>query len=101
MPFVSQWVPAPKNMRIEVYEELPEGFVEQDKIGFSLCGYRTARNSKYDHAYFCRHCNGWIVGLPHDFQENTMVPEQLAGRRGTVTYCRRCGEEIAFVGCWS
>ncbi len=73
MPFVSTWVPAPKNMSLTIHEERP-GLM----------------------AYECRHCGGWIEGSPNSYRENTLAP--LAGRKGRAEYCNRCGSEISFFG---
>lgn len=46
--------------------------------------------------YHCPVCKGWIPGYPDTDEIDTISP--LAGRRGTVELCRRCGEEIGFTG---
>ena len=76
MPYIRQWIPAPVDESLVVYKEKPE----------SQC-------------YECRYCGGWIAGRPNRYHEDTIAP--LAGRRGTVEHCQRCGAEIGFFGMMS
>lgn len=100
MPYRQQYVPAPRNMKLTVYKELPKPFVEEEKDW--LRGYRTARDSDYHMMYFCDHeCKGWIEGHPNQYRVNTLEPTRLAGREGYEYYCLRCDEEIAFFGMMS
>lgn len=101
MPYVQHYVPAPKNMDLKVYPDLPGGYVEE-RI-WLIHGYREARKSgSFDTMYFCDlDCKGWIEGEPNDYPVNTLEPEHLAGRRGREYFCRRCGRQIAFIGLMS
>ena len=74
MPYRAVWFPAPKDESLVVSKEkLPE----------KPC-------------YKCHYCDGWIDGRPYRYKEDTLAP--LAGRRGTASHCRRCGQEIGFSG---
>ena len=73
MPYKMVWVPPEKNENIPVYQERPAG-----------------------PAYHCHHCKGWIKGMESTSEIDTMT--FMAGRRGTVFYCIRCGEETDFLG---
>lgn len=46
--------------------------------------------------YFCPHCNGWVGGWP--LTERVSNLGYLSGRRGTVTRCHGCLEELDFHG---
>lgn len=76
MPYVQTWVPAPRDESIKVYESDPG-----------------------QPSYQCQYCKGWIKGEPNRFREDSLAP--LAGRKGTVLHCIRCGEEINFFGMYS
>lgn len=73
MPYEATWFPAPVDESLVVHLETVSG----------AC-------------YKCRYCGGWIEGQPNQYEEDTLAP--LAGRRGTVKHCRRCGREIGFFG---
>lgn len=73
MPFEQRWVPAPKDETLLVFKVKPVGIY-----------------------YECKYCGGWIEGSTNRYREDTL--SILAGRRGTVEYCRRCGQEINFFG---
>ena len=73
MPFELRWIPAPKDESLIVHKEKLSGPCHE-----------------------CRYCGGWIEGIANSYHENTLAP--LAGRKGTVEYCRRCGREISFFG---
>lgn len=94
MPFEYVWKPAPMNMSLPVFLELPDGFVENYMWSF-IKQIRVASNNRYELIYFCdtRECNGWILGEPIENEEYTI----LSGRNGTAYYCLRCGHEISFV----
>jgi hypothetical protein len=47
-------------------------------------------------SYYCPHCKGWVKGEAGFYQEDSF--SILAGRRGTVESCMRCGNEIGFFG---
>ena len=97
MPWQQTWVPAPKDESIEVLSgtrDLPPQGFELDELYW---GTRTAQKRiPYKTAYHCCFCNGWIEGQPNEFPVNTLGP--LRGRSGIESYCRRCGNEIGFVG---
>lgn len=101
MPFKQVWFDAPKDMSIQVFKDLPEGYTEEDK-GFFAQSFRIAKTEKYSFAYFCNHkeCKGWILKLPNEYEENT-IDGFLSGRKGTAFYCVRCGNEIGFEGMYS
>jgi hypothetical protein len=99
MPFELNWTSAPKNMKLEVFQDPPDGYVEEKDFLFS--SFRMARTSKFEYAYYChwKDCKGWVLGIPNEYEENTMSPNHpLSGRQGTAYYCRRCGREIGFSG---
>lgn len=73
MPYRMQWVPASKDESLIVHDKKPDG-----------------------PCYECHYCGGWIEGRENRYRVNTLAP--LAGRRGTVMHCRRCGNEIDFFG---
>ena len=73
-----QWVPPDRHLELEVFSTRPT----LDKP-----------------FYECYWCRGWIEGEP--MQENVDTIAPLSGRRGTVSYCRRCGKEIGFFGMMS
>ena len=72
MPYVQTWVPAPKDESIVIHETDPG-----------------------KPSYHCPYCKGWIKGKANRFEEDSLAP--LAGRKGTVLHCLRCGEEIDFL----
>ena len=86
--------------------ELPAEYYESELCSPALGGVRLAHlrtpfigmTALTPTLYFCPRCPGWVPGYPGSYDEDTFAPHQLAGRRGTVTYCLRCGEEIAFLG---
>jgi hypothetical protein len=94
MPFEYVWKPAPRDMSLPFFQELPKGFVENYVWSF-IRQIRMAANSKYESAYFCysKECNGWVLGEPMENEEYTI----LSGRDGIAYYCCRCGHEISFV----
>lgn len=98
MPYRQVYEPAPKDLSLAVFKELPAPFVETDERAYFIKPeFRVARDHDLHYMYFCeRECKGWIEGRPNRFTENTLAP--LSGRQGEVYYCRRCGEEIAFFG---
>jgi len=73
MPYELRWVPAPKDESLIVHTERLE-----------------------ETCYRCRYCDGWIEGKPYCSRVDNMA--RLSGRRGTVEYCQRCGQEINFFG---
>ena len=93
------FVPNPSDENIPVLENPPAGFeISNDR------NYKTARipfdqmmesNDTRDF-YYCLHCNGWIEGIPFEHHEDDIGP--LCGRRGIVSSCIRCGNEIGFSG---
>ena len=101
MPYRMVYEPAPKNMELLVYPDLPKEYAEQPH--WLTIPFRWARHTEtYEEMYFCDHdCKGWIEGNPNKYHVNTLEPEHLAGRRGEEFYCRRCGRQIAFVGLMS
>jgi hypothetical protein len=74
MPYVQIWVPAPKDESLVVH----------------------ATKLISGESYHCQFCGGWIDGEPNRFEEDSLAP--LAGRKGTVLHCIRCGYEIDFFG---
>jgi hypothetical protein len=94
MPFEYVWKPAPTDMSLPVFPELPDGFVENYIWSF-IKQIRVARNGSDEPAFFCetRTCTGWILGEPTESEEYAI----LSGRSGTAYYCLRCGHEISFV----
>ncbi len=94
MPWQQQWVEAPKDLRLPVLAELPDGVRE---LEFPF-GYKEAYGQGR-RFYSCRYCGGWIEGQPNSFPVNTLGP--LSGRQGTEYHCRRCGEQIHFDGIMS
>lgn len=98
MPYEQHWVPAPKDKSLP----LLEGDKENPPFGFALDerfwmgSFATAKDLSFERAYFCRHCGGWISGLPNHYRVNTLGV--LSGRQGTEYHCRRCGEKIGFRG---
>ena len=102
MPYRHQWFDAPKDSSLTIHNQLPEG-VEEGRLSF---GHNMREASghvgdRYMFFHFCKRCGGWIEGQPNAFEINTLNPSQLAGRKGTEYFCRRCGEQIAFMGMMS
>jgi hypothetical protein len=93
MPYRKQWFDAPKDMNLKVYQSCPEGYGEYS-IGITLFHFGVSPSGKL--AYRCRWCEGWIIGKPSEYEENTI--EVLSGRKGWASYCIRCGKEIDFFG---
>ena len=96
MPYVTRWEAAPNDMNIILLKEKPSntndaGFIldSNGKVQYS----RSGQPSRY---HYCQYCKGWIMGEPNRYKENTLAP--LAGRKGTVEHCIRCGGEINFFG---
>lgn len=105
MPYKQVWFDASKDENIEVYRDLPPEYHERK---FGLWGVKQAelnveywKDDKELWMYECHHCNGWIKGEPNKYEINTLRPSQLAGRQGTEFYCRRCGNQIGFMGIMS
>lgn len=102
MPWRQVYEPAPKNERLPILENLPNGVEEKS---FSLSAIREAWGhptpETFASYYHCYRCGGWIEGQPNSYQVNTLNPAMLAGRQGTEYYCRRCGEQIGFDGLMS
>jgi len=73
MPYTQIWIPAPTDKSLIVYKTDPGEL-----------------------SYYCKYCKGWIKGEPNRYQEDTLAP--LAGRKGAVEHCIRCGNEINFFG---
>lgn len=96
----------PLDESIIVHESLPEGF----EVVNEIYNYKVGRipfeklieaNDKKQPVdirmfYNCRFCKGWIDGHPYEHYESDLGP--LCGRRGYVSSCIRCGNEIAFCG---
>lgn len=96
MPYRMVYEPAPKHLSMPVLKALPDGIHE---LRFSFNGIREASGMVDDHIenyHFCPRCGGWIEGSVNEYEVNTMGP--LSGRQGTEYYCRRCGEEIGYIG---
>lgn len=105
MPWKQVYVPPPQDMSLRVWHknELPPN-VRFETIGLGFRQFAEATvfgHDTFQHWYECRHCNGWIEGYANQFDVNTLDSSRLAGRRGTEWYCRRCGEQIAFIGLMS
>lgn len=83
------WTSPTGNPNLDVLKEQPGQLIPFD-LGVKEC---TAGGKWY---YFCPECDGWIEGHAIEKKEDTLAP--LAGRRGTVSYCRRCAKQIAFFG---
>lgn len=94
MPYEYVWKPAPRNLNLPIFNELPNEFVENYVWGF-VKQIKVASNKRSELTYFChsKECNGWILGEPMENEEYTI----LSGRDGTAYYCCRCGCEISFV----
>ena len=94
MPYQYVWKPAPRDLNLPIFNELPNEFVENYVWGF-VKQIKVASNDRSELAYFChsKECNGWILGEPMENEEYTI----LSGRDGTAYYCCRCGCEISFV----
>lgn len=95
MPWQQRWVPAPKNKSLPVLKELPPGQqrVQDSWLGGAKTGY--VNGEPY---HWCDRCGGWIEGEANEYSVNTLNSSMLCGRRGKEYYCRRCGEEIGFMG---
>jgi hypothetical protein len=105
MPWKQVYVPPPQDMSLRVWHknELPPN-VRFETIGLGFRQFEEASlitDTVWLHWYECRHCNGWIEGYANQYSVNTLDSSRLAGRRGTEWYCRRCGEQIAFLGMMS
>jgi hypothetical protein len=106
MPWEQTWVPNPADDSIPVHETLPEGF----EVVNEIYNYKVGRVplEKVIEAsekklpvdtrifYHCNYCKGWIHGHPYEYHQDDIGP--LCGRRGYVSSCIRCGNEIAFCG---
>jgi len=106
MPWKHVFEPNPSDNSLNVLKTLPDGFEETSGWG----GFKTAsrrmedlleqkkQGVPLDHRMFytCQFCKGWIEGRPYEYQENTIGP--LCGRKGYVSSCIRCGNEIGFSG---
>ena len=112
MPFERRWVPEAGAQFLEVHEDLPKGFKEDD-FSRAARGFLTASNDKGEKMYYCPGrkpkegvanailrllpgCGGWIAGEVEMNREDSM--SILSGRRGIVYNCRRCGKELHFFG---
>lgn len=95
MPFVQKWVPAPKDESLPVLAELPPGQQRVREPFWGECKTAYVNGQPY---YYCSSCQGWIQGLANEFSVNTLDSRSLSGRRGREYCCRRCGEEIGFIG---
>lgn len=107
MPYIQKWVEPAKNLKLEVFQELPDLFIEVDSK-FSLSRqYRLATIGGQEFAHpnnslhYCPECKGWIKGHPNDYAVNTLDSRRLAGRRGTEYHCARCGRKLGFFGMMS
>jgi hypothetical protein len=106
MPWRYVFEPNPSDTGIPVLKELPEGYSETKGWGeYKVAGYpldklikeaKEGRTADYKSFYQCRYCDGWIEGKAYEYFEDDIGP--LCGRRGTVSACIRCGNEIGFSG---
>jgi hypothetical protein len=80
------------DINLEVYSEIPDKDEILSKFTIIKGGYDKSAIF-YHH---CEHCNGYIKGQPIMKSEHTM--SILSGRNGTTYYCKRCGNQIAFLG---
>lgn len=91
--YFSRQYPDRKNLLLGVHAELPPGRqMFWDNFESKLKTAFVAGKSYH----WCDRCNGWIEGEAQEYEVNSLRP--LSGRRGKEYNCRRCGEEIVFVG---
>jgi len=105
MPWEQVWVPNPSDENIPLHKNPPDNFQQYEGWGCKMAR-RSVESLIEDHKqgkeldhrtyYYCRECKGWIEGKPTEYHEDNIGP--LCGRRGTVTACIRCGDEIGFCG---
>ncbi len=86
-----QWVPAEKDESLPLRTDIP---VTCTNDVLPWAGFCRVDGKGY---YYCRFCKGWVEGEPNEYKVNTLG--LLSGRQGTEYCCRRCGNEIDFVGC--
>lgn len=88
-----------KNSTLKVLTDLPEGVSQRDFLGLKEASGDVS--GAYKSYYYCENCGGWIEGLVHHYRVNNWAPHALAGRMGSVYECRRCGDELQFLGVMS
>ena len=96
MPYKLQWVPTPTNEDLEVLDKMPENIDLEGYVLDNEGKFVYGNDGKRISYYYCEWCEGWILGHPNRYKEDTLAP--LAGRRGTVESCIKCGNEIDFFG---
>lgn len=68
----------------------------QRPVNMLLLVYPYVKAGTEDQYYKCPYCKGWIKGQPYEAREDSAG--LLAGRRGVMTSCIRCGSELGFEG---
>jgi hypothetical protein len=89
---------------LPVLTDLPTDFSEVKYL--SLGRERVAQRSDFQEGranfmHHCPSCGGWIPGLPSSHTIDNLNGRARAGRRGTIATCKRCGDELAFMGVMS
>lgn len=64
--------------------------------GVDLAMWSNSTGRGMDYLYYCGTCEGWIDASPGTRTVDDLG--LLSGRRGIVTYCKRCGHELSFRG---
>jgi hypothetical protein len=99
MPWRMHWEPSPRDNNLPVLKTLPSG-LHEDAIGLlSYVRMREAYGTVDVHLHeyhWCHHCQGWIPGSYFACEVHDLG--MLSGRDGIEYYCRRCGNEVDFIG---
>lgn len=101
MPYRQVYEEPPKDMKLAVLKDLPDGVTERKTWFSNLREADGHIDKKWVFYHFCPKCEGWIEGDANKYPVNTLDSRHLAGRQGDEYYCRRCGYQIAFIGLMS
>ena len=90
------------NQDIKLTKELPPALTEHIGPGGYSRPIREAADPQVNEfnmlAYYCTYCGGWVEGQVEESYEDTLGRYSMAGRKGIVFGCKRCGRELGFVG---
>lgn len=79
---------------LSVIKQLPDGVEEIKSWGGDSYAYSKDGESWH----YCPSCDGWIQELAFRKYHNSLNPRMRSGRRGYAYHCRRCGDQLSFVG---